>query len=253
MFREVIEGIIVEYESQSLYDRQAKRNASIVRKFFSEFSTFSYQTIRRFLFEKKSAGLSNKTLANFKSALSAFGVFLRRAGFIEINPCRDVEIPKIEELPPIILTRSEAADAISIATGLGCVGQVIIAMYSGLRAGEICRLTWADIDVVGKGIIVRKSKGKTFRVVPMCRRVSNMIEKQRQVTGQYTYVFPKTRRNHATGELRLIADAPRSMDYMMEVIAPIRDALPTLRNLPPKQTGRGWHAFRHTFASWAVA
>jgi len=253
MSREVICAAIAEYESASLFETQVKRNVSVVREFFEQFDAFTLKFIQKFLFEKKKHGNSNKTLANTKSSLSAFAVFLRRYGYIDANPCRDVELPKIEEMPPIILTRTEAALAIGMAKKLGCVGQVIIALYTGLRASEICRLKWVDIDVPGRGLLVRKAKGKRFRVVPMCRRVMSLLERQRRLTGQYKHIFPRTKRERGLGTIRFIADAPRPIRYMMEVIAPIRDAIPTLRNLPPKQVGRGWHAFRHTFASWAVA
>jgi len=253
LFCEITDELVTAYESLSLHEQQARRNASVIRDFAEKFKIFSFDSIREFLFNKKKEGKSDKTIANAKSSLSAFAVFLRRQGLLSTNPCRDVELPSLEELPPIILTRAEAATAISIATGLGCAGQVVIALFAGLRASEICRLKWSDIDIERKGIIVRKSKGKRFRVVPLCRRVAAMLEKQRTLTGQYKYIFPQLRRRQSTGEWRLIADAPRSIEYMMTVIVPIRNAIPTLRDMPPKQTGRGWHAFRHTFASWAVA
>ena len=250
---ELTEEVISEYVHATFYASQAKRNAAVLRSMMRKGLAYTVRGIREFLMLELHEGKTPKTLANFKSALSAFGVHLRRHGVIETNPCHEVELPKLEELPPIILTRAEAAEAIRVATGRACVGQVIIALYAGLRAGEICRLKWTDLDMQGKGILVKKTKGKRFRVVPMCKRIAAMLEKQRELTGQYKFVFPQTKRERWTHKIRLIADAPRSMNYMMDVIVPIRDALPTLRELPPKQTCRGWHAFRHTFASWAVA
>jgi integrase len=250
---EITEELVAEYENTSLHDRQAKRNASMLRAFMRQFSALSLQAVQQWLVDEKKTGKSNKTLSNYKTALSTFATHLRRRGHIDVNPCRDVDLPRVEELPPIILTRAEAAEAISMATGLGCVGQVIVALYAGLRASEICRLRWTDIDTEHKGIVVRKAKGKRFRVVPMCRRVSTMLARQRTLTGMYSYVFPMMRRCQYTRSYRLLADAPRSISYMMDVIAPIREAIPTMKELPPRQVGRGWHAFRHTFASWAVA
>jgi len=53
---EPTEAHIVEYESLSLHDGQASRNANVVRKFLRKHSVFSLHSIRTYLFEEKRAG-----------------------------------------------------------------------------------------------------------------------------------------------------------------------------------------------------
>ncbi|NIB43098.1 site-specific integrase [Pseudomaricurvus alkylphenolicus] len=75
---------------------------------------------------------------------------------------------------------------------------VLLAMYTGLRKGEIFRLEWSDVDFDGNLITVRgvNAKSKRVRRVPMHPKVQRMLESwHRQRQTQYALVFPNRNGN----------------------------------------------------------
>jgi integrase len=52
---------------------------------------------------------------------------------------------------------------------------VITAADTGMRRSEIQRLTWRDVDFEAGTVIVRWSKNKDYRVIPMTNRVRSLL------------------------------------------------------------------------------
>ena len=66
-----------------------------------------------------------------------------------------------------------------------------IAMFSGLRRGELFKLEWRDIDVVNKLIRLRSPKGGKTVSVPLNSIVEQVLEEQKQWCAE---TMPKTGR-----------------------------------------------------------
>ncbi|HMV68530.1 MAG TPA: site-specific integrase [Myxococcota bacterium] len=73
----------------------------------------------------------------------------------------------------------------------------LLALRSGLRLGELCALTWHDVDLAQKQVVVRRSwtrghltdpKGKRSRVVPLSQEVADALTRRRSTT-KTTLVF----------------------------------------------------------------
>ena len=62
-------------------------------------------------------------------------------------------------------------------------------------------------------------------------------------------MFPA--RKTFTGGFKWV-DQPRGKTFWSDAIVPIRDACPSYAKVARQGPGRGWHMFRHTFASHAV-
>ena len=58
----ISEERIVEYERAALHERQARRNAGVLRAFARKFTILSPRSIHDFLRDEKNIGKSNKTL-----------------------------------------------------------------------------------------------------------------------------------------------------------------------------------------------
>jgi len=109
-------------------------------------------------------GLNNKKLATstIYSIVSVLHSALKEAlklNLISFNPCEGVYIPKKATQERRPLTRYEQ---IQLEQQLiycnECVTLgVLIALYAGLRIGEICALQWKDIDLLAGSIIVSKT------------------------------------------------------------------------------------------------
>jgi len=72
---------------------------------------------------------------------------------------------------------------------------------------------------------------------------------QREAIDGEAYVFPG-RQTWPGGSRH--ENKPRAINWWMRALHPIQQAVPKFRSLPGKSTGRGWHLFRHTFASRAA-
>ena len=122
-------------------------------------------------------GLDNPpvTIRNHRARLASFGDWLARREYLPENPVKYVEISKDDPRPPRILTPEEAGCVMKQAKEYRegqFVGLYAIALYAGLRHGEIVRLTWEDVRLDEAEPIIRVGRGKirgrrAVRIVPI--------------------------------------------------------------------------------------
>lgn len=105
--------------------------------------------------------------------LRTFGKWLLREKLVAANPVADLVMPRMgQPLPKAWLTAAEteqvlALPNVELATGLRDRA-ILETLYStGLRRGDIIRLTAAMIDFAGGTVCVRLGKGRKDRVVPI--------------------------------------------------------------------------------------
>lgn len=71
-----------------------------------------------------------------------------------------------------------------------------------------------------------------------------MLANACKTTGGRKYVFPGREHRDQSGM--------RRQAWWSEALKPLQRAMPIFCELPGTSTGRGWHLFRHTFASRLV-
>ena len=233
--------------------KQARAQVAIVRKFLWGQGIAEPAQITPAAIESYLAGanqqVSAKTLLNHLSALRGFCRFLRRRGLLAEDPAADIRLRTPERPAPRYLGPDDLAIVLRIAREQRIWPEVCLALSTGLRLSELIRLQWADINFDRRCLMVRKSKSRRPRIVPLCRCAVVALRWQRRRTGAFLHVFParQTWRNHWH-----FVDRPRASNWWRRAIRPIQDAVPLFRSLPGTATGRGWHLFRHTFASRAA-
>lgn len=100
-------------------------------------------------------GLAYKTVASARLVLNLIMKYAILLGEIRYNPCTDIDIPK-----GLTMTKRTAATEVDEKKIIESDHPWIfpkIALYSGMRKGEILALTWADIDFLRNVIHVTKS------------------------------------------------------------------------------------------------
>lgn len=95
-------------------------------------------------------GATVKSLATLRAALSE----AVRWGLIAQNPARLVRPPKAERRTPAILTPEQTRKLLAAASGDALL---TLAIFTGMRQGEILGLRWQDVDLSGATLSVNRS------------------------------------------------------------------------------------------------
>ena len=125
--------------------------------------------------------LSPHTRRSYLVLLQRFFRFLDRRGMVLANPMLDVVMPKVEKLPRVVLSHSQAQRLIEAPSPFTPVGKrdraLLELLYgTGLRLSECARLELRDVDL-GKGtLFVRQGKGKKDRVVPFAGQAAAALD-----------------------------------------------------------------------------
>ncbi len=173
-------------------------------------------------------GLSPATRNKYLESFNMFYSWAMKEGLITKNPFDGIGRAKLSDHAEIVwLTRDERYLVTAAADPLPCRLSVWIALYAGLRLGEIARLRWEDIDLRGRWIHVKKSKTGKTRRVPISESLLCAIHRGEKPTG---FVCP----HWQDGDYHVRADS---------------DILPLAKALPGLAKKLKWNIFRHTFAS----
>jgi integrase len=167
-----------------------------------EFGTFAIQEIRpkninKFLLKLKQKDYSFKTIANNKLVLNLIFNYAVLENYIEYNPCASVSIPK--DLVRNIRKPAEKNDEALIKNNADIWIFPLIALYTGMRKGEILALQWKDINFEENTITVTKSvyfEGNTprikepktkagYRTIPLLPRLKDELLKSKKDDNEY--------------------------------------------------------------------
>ena len=96
-----------------------------------------------------------------------FGFAVAR-GLVADNPVKATQAVKADDVTIQIFTPTEMRKLLGAASG-GFLPSIVLGAFAGLRSAEIKRLTWDDIRLAERHIVVGKDKAKTAsrRIVPI--------------------------------------------------------------------------------------
>jgi Site-specific recombinase XerD len=130
---------------------------------------------------------TSSSIANKINILHHFFRFLHASGYINSNPAilirsprKKVKIPKVLndiELEKLLKAPDHNSDTRFKKYALR--DKLIFTMfaYTGLRRTELINLNWNDINLGNKYLIVRKSKNKNQRIIPIHDKVLELLDK----------------------------------------------------------------------------
>lgn len=156
------------------------------------------------------------------------------------NPVLKVKKPTVNNERFRFLTVSEANDLLNTLEKEKLTDtweMSLISLHCGLRASEIFKLTWADINTDLGTITVKNAKGKKSRTGYMTEQVKQMlIDKDIGPANELLYPAP-------TGGIR--REVPRNYEKV------VKD-LKLNENITDRRDKVVFHTLRHTYASWLV-
>jgi integrase len=154
-------------------------------------ATITPRQIERVLTELQSEGREAGTLVRHLTVLKAMLNRAKRLSLLKDNPACIVKTPKVNN----VLVRYITADQESAL--LNALPErfrplVLTALNTGLRQGELLRLTWADVDWNVGILTVQETKAGDRRRVPMNSVVQGILtELKAKTSSEYTDgIFP---------------------------------------------------------------
>jgi len=194
--------------------------------------------VEEFKAKKLKDGLSPKTINNILSVLRKSLCCAEEWELL-------MKVPRIKWLrtPPASYTFLSIEDSQKLLAGAENVfwyAMILCALRTGMRIGEICALSWSDINWDRRTITVRRSvvegvmdspKSNRIRIIPMTDDLYELFYSHRLKTG---LIFPGQDGNHLRKS---------SWPWKALTRACKRAGLPVI----------GWHVLRHTFASQLTA
>lgn len=151
-----------------MYQRRLKAFSDFVGIPFDKVGTYD---IRYYLATLKESGISDRSLENYRSYISAFYQWLTREDFIEKNPCEKIAPIKYREEIRKPFNDTEIDTIRSACRSARDRAMIELLLSSGVRVAELCFLDISDIDFINLSVRVRDGKGAKERITyitPVC-------------------------------------------------------------------------------------
>ena len=175
-FRDFTEQWFEEYAVVRLKRRTYERYKGMIGRVYDaighlKVSQMTTRHIQQFITSLSKEGankttggpLSPKTVKNYLSMISTIMTYAQRNQIIMMNPCKNVVIPRLERKEIECYTLEQAQKMLELfeqepKEDLKFTVFFTLAMYSGMRRGELLGLEWQDFDFdTGRVEIVRTS------------------------------------------------------------------------------------------------
>ncbi len=164
--------------------RQGGRGVRAVKSppFFEDrtLASITRADINRYVEAKLAEDLLPRTLDNHLTPLSAIFAYAIDNRWATSNPCVGVERPRrddpdeIQEDPRKAHTVEEVAAVLRACADDFDRALLTTANYTGMRIGELIALTWADVDLVGVPIVVKRSWSRGAETTTKSRKRRNV-------------------------------------------------------------------------------
>ena len=113
------------------------------------------------------------------------------------------------------------------------------ALFSGMRAGEIFKLRWSDVNMEDQNIVVLDPKSRPTRIVPMTEQVVELLEEKAKKPHEPSdFVFPGEDGKMRTRISNSFREAVKKLGFNEGLDNPKYKVV--------------FHTLRHTYASWLM-
>ena len=161
--------------------------------------------VKAWVADMVAAGMGAGTVKNVVNTMKAVMSSALEGGAIKTNPCVGVRLPRPNRGEMLFLT---AREVLELADAIGPKHRtlILLAAYSGLRAGEIAALRWNRVDLrrgtvdvvesyaeVHGVLVLGATKTYAHRTVRLPRFLTELLVEHRAVTGPDGHVFRDSR------------------------------------------------------------
>lgn len=150
--------------------------------------------IKQYITALRGQGTRNVTVRTYLRSIRVFCSWLHGNGHTDTDLFAGVKLPRPDAALKYPLT-AEEAERIDAACDARDRAIVHLMLDAGLRASEVCSLTFCDVDFTNRLIRVRNSKYNKSRAVPLAPKLEGYI---RQLPYAGGYVAPSRRGEQLT-------------------------------------------------------
>ena len=152
----------------------------------------SHGDVERFRHNLQNKGLKPATVGHVLELLRRLANFA-----VKKNYCRGLsfklEMPKVENQKTEDLSQHQLEKLLQVLEeepDLQVSNLVRMALYTGMRRGELFELCWSDIDFHNQTITVRSGKKGQYPTIPMNEMAEKVLAEHAHVPGSSKFVFP---------------------------------------------------------------
>ena len=197
--------------------------------------------IEEMLAVMQNEGKAPQTREQTRAVLSGIlSMAIKKGLLADPNPCRRVKVARYDNRRTRFLAPHEARKILDLlkVEGPQVHDEALLSLFSGLRAGEIFALTWADVDFENKLILVRDPKNRKNRHAYMTGEVETMLKARYGGQSPSAMVFP--------------GPGGRRRQAMSSIFRRVVGELGLNEGIADRRQKLVFHSLRHTFASWLV-
>jgi integrase len=181
--------------------------------------------------------LAPKTIAN---VLTTLGTVLRAAvSWGALTRCPRIVKPRVPAPSTAYYTSAESHRLLHAVRGTDAYAILLLALHTGVRAGELLAVRWDDVDFAQRHVTVRRSRTRDLEGPPKSGR-ERVIPMSADLVGVFAGLTPRGDRifSKTDGTPLRLGDLHHALDLACE-----RAGVRRLR----------FHDLRHTFASQLAA
>jgi integrase len=177
-FREMMEKFQYEYFSNLASFKSCKSYINGLVAFFGDYTVLEItpRLISEFKIRRKAEGVKTATIHRQIGIMkTAYNLAMREWEWCNVNPVAKVSLGKLDNKRDKWLTPQEEERLLE-ASPVWLQEIVIFAINTGMRISEILSLTWKEVDLFRKTIIVLKSKNNRKRTIPINETIFGLIK-----------------------------------------------------------------------------
>ncbi len=126
------------------------------------------------------------SVSNKIAVIKSFFRYLVDSETLTVNPARNLKTPSKPKRIPKYLNEIELAKLLSSPNRItnsrvkkfSIRDKLILYLfaYAGLRKSELIKLNWEDINLGSKNLVIRNSKNRTDRIIPLHNKVEELLD-----------------------------------------------------------------------------
>lgn len=124
--------------------------------------------------------ITKTSVRSYTRDIKVFYHYLHKDGYLEVDPMLNIKLIENEKKLVLPLYENEVKQIDNLYNGKTEVGSrnlciVHLMLDAGLRAGEVCNLKLADVDLDHGHLFIRNAKGSKDRIVPLAKNLKQLL------------------------------------------------------------------------------